>query len=86
MASLDIASKGTPSLVYPSSIIASFLQQSNSHSDLSKNFKDGANVNGSAATELRLPDGGRFNDAAALEHLLKLATDACGFPMFCTVR
>jgi hypothetical protein len=86
MASLDIASKGTPSVVYPSSIIASFLQQSNDHFDLNKNFKDGANVNGSAALELRLPNRGKFNDAAALEYLLRLATDTCGFPKFSTVR
>lgn len=73
MATLDIASKGPPHLIYSTSILASFLHEQSTLHDIKKDLINNSHINGSAVV-LKLPDGSTFKDEEVIEYMSKLAT------------
>ena len=86
MATLDVASKGTPSLVYPISIITAFLQRGNILTNVKSNIDGGNTVGASVAVRLTLSNGTSFDDRSLLQYLAKLAADAVSSPPISIVR
>lgn len=82
MATLDIASKGAPSLVYSSSILAAFLRKLQVLPDAPTALHKKPNLGGNNVVTLTLVDGSTFHDWSLLNHLAKLASEAAGSPTF----
>lgn len=88
MATLDIAAKGNPSLVYCTSILTEFLQQIGVLPDVTKAFHQKSVLGGEAGEAvvvLTTIDGSTFHDWDLLEHLPRLASDTVGFPTWSVV-
>ncbi|KAL2209456.1 glutamyl-tRNA synthetase [Sarocladium strictum] len=80
MTTLDVAAKGTPSLVYSAFIVKDFVKQLKLLPEITESFHNTSSLVGKASVSLTAVDGSTFHDWDLLNHLSKLASDAAGFP------
>ncbi|KEY64532.1 hypothetical protein S7711_03599 [Stachybotrys chartarum IBT 7711] len=80
MAMLDVASRGTPRLVYSTAITAEFCRRSNLFSDIRTTVHDAESVGNDATVRLTLSDGTSFQDRDVLLYLAKFAVDLTKSP------
>jgi hypothetical protein len=80
MTTLDVAAKGTPSLVYSASIVTDFVKQLKLLPEITESFHNTSSLVGKASVSLTAVDGSTFHDWDLLNHLSKLASDDAGFP------
>ncbi|KAI1172977.1 glutamyl-tRNA synthetase [Nemania sp. FL0916] len=86
MATLKYSSKAPLAVVYPSLVLAVFLQRNNLLDELQLQCREGARLSGDSAFKLTLVDGTTFSDSSALLYFAELASEIPGSPSLATLE